>query len=106
MQGVLRGSDTIARMGGDEFVLLLPDYPAGSLSTALIQRIMDAVCAPVSAAGNELLISCSMGIAVYPADGEAADMLVEHGDTRGVAADVARDGCKIACDEPQQRRLA
>jgi diguanylate cyclase (GGDEF)-like protein/PAS domain S-box-containing protein len=80
MQGVLRGSDTIARMGGDEFVLLMPDYPAGSLSTALIQRIMDAVCAPVSAAGNELLISCSMGIAVYPADGEAADMLVEHAD--------------------------
>ncbi|MBK4738213.1 putative bifunctional diguanylate cyclase/phosphodiesterase [Noviherbaspirillum pedocola] len=80
MQGVLRGSDTIARMGGDEFVLLLPDSPAGSLSTALIARIMDAVCAPVSAAGNELLISCSMGIAVYPADGDAGDMLVEHAD--------------------------
>jgi diguanylate cyclase (GGDEF)-like protein/PAS domain S-box-containing protein len=80
MQGVLRGSDTIARMGGDEFVLLLPDSPAGSLSAALMDRIMEAVCAPVSAAGNELLISCSMGIAIYPADGDAGDMLVEHAD--------------------------
>jgi diguanylate cyclase (GGDEF)-like protein/PAS domain S-box-containing protein len=80
MHGVLRGSDTIARLGGDEFVLLLPDSPAGSLSPALMQRIMEAVCAPVSAAGNELLISCSMGIAVYPADGASGDMLIEHAD--------------------------
>jgi EAL domain-containing protein (putative c-di-GMP-specific phosphodiesterase class I) len=45
-----------------------------------MRRIMEAVCAPVSAAGNELLISCSMGIAVYPSDGDSADTLVEHAD--------------------------
>ncbi len=80
MQAQLRPADTIARLGGDEFVLVLPDWPAGSLSLGLVQRMMDAVRAPYAANGNAILISCSVGIAVYPGDASTAELLVERAD--------------------------
>jgi diguanylate cyclase (GGDEF)-like protein/PAS domain S-box-containing protein len=80
MQAQLRPADTIARLGGDEFVLVLSDWPAGSLSLGLVQRLMDAVRAPYAANGNAILISCSVGIAVYPGDAATAELLVERAD--------------------------
>ncbi|MFL6716000.1 MAG: putative bifunctional diguanylate cyclase/phosphodiesterase [Burkholderiaceae bacterium] len=80
MQAQLRPADTIARLGGDEFVLVLSDWPAGSLSLGLVQRMMDAVRAPYAANGNAILISCSVGIAVYPGDASTAELLVERAD--------------------------
>ena len=80
MQAQLRPADTIARLGGDEFVLVLSDWPAGSLSLGLVQRLMDAVRAPYAANGNAILISCSIGIAVYPGDAATAELLVERAD--------------------------
>lgn len=80
MQAQLRPADTIARLGGDEFVLVLSDWPAGSLSLGLVQRMMDAVRAPYATNGNAILISCSVGIAVYPGDAATAELLVERAD--------------------------
>ncbi|HEX8886345.1 MAG TPA: diguanylate cyclase, partial [Noviherbaspirillum sp.] len=80
MQAQLRPADTIARLGGDEFVLVLSDWPAGSLSLGLVQRMMDAVRAPYAVNGNAILISCSVGIAVYPGDAATAELLVERAD--------------------------
>jgi diguanylate cyclase (GGDEF)-like protein/PAS domain S-box-containing protein len=80
MQAQLRPADTVARLGGDEFVLVLSDWPAGSLSLGLVQRLMDAVRAPYAANGNAILISCSVGIAVYPGDAANAELLVERAD--------------------------
>jgi len=80
MQAHMRPADTIARLGGDEFVLVLSDWPAGSLSLGLVQRMMDAVRAPYAANGNAILISCSVGIAVYPGDAATAELLVERAD--------------------------
>lgn len=80
MQAHMRPADTIARLGGDEFVLVLSDWPAGSLSLGLVQRMMDAVRAPYATNGNAILISCSVGIAVYPGDAASAELLVERAD--------------------------
>ena len=80
MREQLRPADTIARLGGDEFVLVLSDWPAGSLTLGLVQRMMEAVRAPYAAGGNALLISCSVGIAVYPGDADSAELLVERAD--------------------------
>jgi diguanylate cyclase (GGDEF)-like protein/PAS domain S-box-containing protein len=76
----LRPSDTIARLGGDEFVLVLSDQPPGSLSLSLVQEMMEAVRSPFAAGGNALLVSCSAGVAVYPSDGDSAELLVERAD--------------------------
>ncbi len=80
MRAHLRPSDTIARLGGDEFVLVLSDSPTGSLSLGMMQRLLEAVRAPFSTGGNAIRISCSAGIAVYPADAGSADLLVERAD--------------------------
>jgi diguanylate cyclase (GGDEF)-like protein/PAS domain S-box-containing protein len=77
---VLRPTDTIARLGGDEFVLVLSDRPPGSLSLSLVQEMMEAVRSPFAAGGNALLVSCSAGVAVYPEDGDNAELLVERAD--------------------------
>jgi diguanylate cyclase (GGDEF)-like protein/PAS domain S-box-containing protein len=71
----VREADTVARMGGDEFVLVLPE---GSM--AVIQNIMDAVAQPLTLQSHEFFLTCSIGIAAYPSDGGTADTLTKHAD--------------------------
>lgn len=75
-----RDNDTVARLGGDEFVIVLADFQAGALNTAIITRILDAIAEPVVLEGQQIVISCSIGAAVYPADGAGAEELIEHAD--------------------------
>ncbi len=75
-----RDNDTVARLGGDEFVIVLSDFPAGALTTAIISRILDAIAEPVILEGQHIVISCSIGAAVYPADGANDEELIEHAD--------------------------
>ena len=80
LQAVLRQNDTCARIGGDEFVLVLPSIPGKNISTNVVQRILDAVKEPTMLENQQIVISCSIGIAVYPLDGTVVDDLVEHAD--------------------------
>lgn len=80
LQGAVRETDTISRMGGDEFVLILPERTDADLSTGIVKRIMDAVSQPLSIEGHEFFISTSIGVAVYPADGETPEELIKHAD--------------------------
>ncbi|MCC6345886.1 MAG: EAL domain-containing protein [Nitrospirales bacterium] len=76
----VRESDTVARMGGDEFVLLLPDIVhAGDVDT-IVRKIMDAFQTPFSIGGNEVHISTSIGVSVYPDAGEYAEELIKNAD--------------------------
>ena len=79
---VRRDTDTVARLGGDEFVLVLPqrsDVSAG-LAHGVVQRFFDAVAEPVALQNHKLMLSCSIGIAIFPGDGHDADTLIEHAD--------------------------
>ena len=80
LQHSVRETDTVARLGGDEFVLVLPERADECLSTAVVQRIMDAVSEPLEVEGHEFVLGCSIGVAAYPADGESPDALVKHAD--------------------------
>jgi diguanylate cyclase (GGDEF)-like protein/PAS domain S-box-containing protein len=75
-----RETDTVARLGGDEFVLLLAEPPGGALSVRLIERLMQNLAQPIWVNGQALLLTSSIGIAVYPEDGDSAERLVEHAD--------------------------
>ena len=75
-----REVDTVARLGGDEFVLLLPQHGNGEPGPAMLQRIQDAVAQPLQLGEYEFFLSCCMGVAVYPDDGEDADTLIKHAD--------------------------
>lgn len=75
----VREGDTIARQGGDEFILLLSDIDVyGTLKVA--EKLLARLSAPYIHEGNELFISASIGIATYPADGDSMDMLLKNAD--------------------------
>ena len=82
LQAATRDADTVARLGGDEFVLVLPDHDSAGTGTGLtvLQRIMDTVAQPLVIDEHEFFLTCSIGIAIYPADGTNAETLTKHAD--------------------------
>ena len=80
LQGSLREYDTAARLGGDEFVLILPERANIELDTCLLQRIMDAVAEPVTIEGHSFFLTCSVGVSMYPSDGDDPELLIKHAD--------------------------
>lgn len=78
IKGTLRPIDTAARVGGDDFVLVLAGVPDERQAAARIQQVRDAVAEPIQLAGQRLVLNCSAGVAAYPADGVDADTLVKH----------------------------
>jgi diguanylate cyclase (GGDEF)-like protein/PAS domain S-box-containing protein len=75
------GSDgLVARMGGDEFNVLVGNDPTTGQLDALAQRIIAAIDQPLLIDGYEQFVTTSIGIAVYPSDGDDADALIKHAD--------------------------
>lgn len=81
LSGCLRASDTAARVGGDEFLGLLPDIPSGADALAVAEKIRSALAEPcISPKGIELCISASVGIAIYPEHARSEHELLRLGD--------------------------
>jgi diguanylate cyclase (GGDEF)-like protein len=78
--GLLRKSDTVARMGGDEFLLILPEMsqPEDAIPTA--ERVLSAISTPFILEGHHISITTSIGISIYPNDGREVDELVKKAD--------------------------
>ena len=76
-----RGSDTIARIGGDEFVVLLSDLDQPEDARYVAQKVLDALSEPVTINGHELKVTPSVGICAYPHDGEDVETLMRNADT-------------------------
>ena len=80
LEGCLRDTDTAARMGGDEFTVLLTEIRSGAVSRK-IDQILAVMAEPLGPEfGDIRMPSCSIGVACYPADGEDADSLLSHAD--------------------------
>lgn len=77
---VLRDSDTLARLGGDEFLLLLPTTGDVELVKEAAQRLLSSIHAPIRVEGREFYLHCSMGVALYPDDGETCAELMANAD--------------------------
>jgi diguanylate cyclase (GGDEF)-like protein/PAS domain S-box-containing protein len=76
----LRKGDTIARFGGDEFVLILPDLETIEDAIQVAQKIVDSFCKPFLVDTHQLVVTTSIGIAVYPDDGTDDDILLRNAD--------------------------
>jgi len=76
----LRAGDTVARIGGDEFVLLLLDFNDSRECEAVLERMLCKVAEPMSIADNLVCVSASVGLTLYPDDLASADTLLRHAD--------------------------
>ena len=75
-----RQSDTVARLGGDEFVLVLPDIAHIEDVAALATKIKEALKPRFQVGRHELFVSASIGLSLYPSDGEDAETILRHAD--------------------------
>lgn len=81
MQNTLREVDTIARIGGDEFVILLESIKETQKVSYIVNKILDVIREPIDIFGNECYTSASIGISIYPDDGITASELMKNADT-------------------------
>ena len=81
MQACLRADDTLGRLGGDEFVILLPDVADSPLAVSpVLERVRQAVMQPVPIGDQTVQVSASMGVAMYPRDGDDPTTLMMNAD--------------------------
>ncbi|MFZ1431437.1 MAG: sensor domain-containing diguanylate cyclase [Geminicoccaceae bacterium] len=90
---VTREADILARLGGDEFALVETDLQQPGGVQALADRLLAALAEPVFLGGQPLTLGASIGIAVFPDDGDSMTVLAEHAD-RALYDAKARGGCR------------
>ncbi len=76
LRGQVRSVDTIARFGGDEFILMMQKLDQRSVALNAAQRVVEAISEPIFHSGHEIAISASVGIAMFPEDGDENRILV------------------------------
>ncbi len=102
----LRMEDTVARHGGDEFVIVLSDITRQSDVLTVVQKIIDAISVPMMLQGHELYLSSSIGISMYPRDGHNSVTLMKNADTAMFQAKkTGAGGYKFYVDEMNKRTL-
>ena len=80
LRGCVRKSDFIARLGGDEFAIVLTEVREPAAAAVVAAHVIDSISRPFSVGTSDLLISASVGIAIYPGDGSSAEDLLRHAD--------------------------
>ncbi len=78
--GLVRASDTVARLGGDEFVVILEAIDDSAGAAGFAGKVLAALAQPIAIAGQELFITTSIGISLFPGDGEDAEGLMKSAD--------------------------
>jgi diguanylate cyclase (GGDEF)-like protein len=96
MSGCLRTSDTVGRFGGDEFVLLLTEPGPVVDAAPVLERVREAVLQSISLCGQEVQVSCSIGVAVYPNDGHDVETLLMNADAAMYRAkELGKNNCQF-----------
>ena len=80
LQASLRESDTVARMGGDEFIFIMPGLQKPDDALNPVRKLLETVRVPVRIEEQELFVTASIGVAVFPSDGRERDRLLRHAD--------------------------
>jgi diguanylate cyclase (GGDEF)-like protein len=99
LTGILREADTVCRLGGDEFTLMLPHIHAPSDVATIARKVIQELRVPFQIHGQEVCVTASIGIALYPNDGMDVEGLLKHADLAMYRAkDRGRDQCQFYCD--------
>lgn len=79
--GLLRDADTFGRVGGDEFLIILPDLDTPEDAAQTAYKLLDGLIKPFEISGHQFHINTSIGISMYPRDTEKSDVLVKYADS-------------------------
>src|SRR5574341_1389679 len=105
----LRIGDTICRIGGDEFVVVLPEVKRASDVAHVAHKVIEQLSQPISIEERELFVTCSIGISIYPDDGRDAESLIRNADAAMYhAKELGRDNYQFFTEQMNQaasRRL-
>jgi diguanylate cyclase (GGDEF)-like protein len=77
---IVREADTVARIGGDEFLILQTEVNDHATVVHVVDKILQQLAAPFDLVGNEIKIGASIGIAIYPTHGDNIDLLIQKAD--------------------------
>ncbi len=91
LQAAVRESDTVARLAGDEFVLVLSNQPSLHFAMRMVERISTAITKPAMINGVHIPVGASLGVSVYPHDGSSALELVRSADAAMYHAKASKD---------------
>jgi diguanylate cyclase (GGDEF)-like protein/PAS domain S-box-containing protein len=99
----MRDEDTVARVGGDEFVLVIVEQPSRQHIAALIERIQESVALPVVLGTKEIIPGMSIGVSVFPDDGENAETIMQAADAAMYHAKaLGKNNCQFYSSELSQ----
>jgi len=106
LRACVRDEDTVARVGGDEFVMALEDVASAENVPAIAHKILDVVALPVDVDGHRLHVSVSLGISLYPEDGQDAETLLKNADhALYLAKDSGRHTYQLCTPELNRRSM-
>lgn len=86
ISAIVRGTDTVARLAGDEFTIILPDLPDAGAATPIIRALLARIAAPLQLGEESVEVSASIGVAMYPRDADSAESLLVRADQAMFAA--------------------
>jgi diguanylate cyclase (GGDEF)-like protein len=80
LKACVRESDTVARLAGDEFLILLEDFDSKESIATIAKLLVETLQVPIKLRDKELTVTCSIGISIYPNDSDDAETLVKYAD--------------------------
>ncbi|BCB28621.1 hypothetical protein SKTS_35070 [Sulfurimicrobium lacus] len=106
ISGFVRPGDTVARLGGDEFVVVLSDMAGEDDAALLARELMRVLAVPTTVAGQDIVVTASLGTALFPKDGDAAEALLENADVAMYRAkELGRNSVQFYAPEMNARML-
>jgi diguanylate cyclase (GGDEF)-like protein len=105
LQSCLRESDSVARLGGDEFLVLVTDVEREVDIERIAERLLQSVAEPQELRGRKVVAKCSVGIAIYPDNGETAEALMANVDNAMYQAKDKESGSAVFFTEEMNVRL-
>jgi diguanylate cyclase (GGDEF)-like protein/PAS domain S-box-containing protein len=110
LQGSVRASDTISRLGGDEFTILITDTSSSEAVFGVARKILSSLSRPFRVSGHELFVTTSIGISMFPSDGDDVETLLKCADSAMYRAkELGRNQAQLftsSMNERYVRRLA